>query len=96
MTVCYLIEVCILSGSEAKTTLLGLKYQEAGEESFSNLQVIAIEPAGSLCNIPELVGKFLLHDGVQFCLITLQGIKLHKTKYEKKNFFIYYTSSKNT
>lgn len=93
VTVRYLIEVSILSGGEAKTTLLGLKCQEAGEETFGNLQVIAIEPAGSLSNIPELVSKLLLHDGVELCLITFQGIKLYKTTTTTTNRNTSFTSS---
>ena len=79
----YLIEVGILGGSESKPVLLGLKCQEAGQQSLSYLQVIAIEAGGSLGNITELVSKLLLHNGVQLCLITLQGIKLYNKNREK-------------
>lgn len=73
----YLIEMCVLSSGQSKAALLGLEGQEAGQQSFSDLQVIPIKLAGSLCDITELVGKLLLHDGVQLCLITLQSIKLN-------------------
>lgn len=69
--------MCILSSSESKAALLGLKGQEAGQQSFGDLQVIAVESGGCLSDITELMGKFLLHDGVQLCLITLQRIKLN-------------------
>ncbi|TNN64678.1 hypothetical protein EYF80_025085 [Liparis tanakae] len=62
---------------EPEATLLGLKAQEAGQQPFSNLQVIAVESGGCLGDVTELVGKFLFHDGVQFGLIPLQRIKLN-------------------
>ena len=73
----YLIEMCVLSSCEPKAALLGLESQETGQQSFSNLQVIAIESCGSLRDVTELMGKFLLHDGVQLRLVTLQRIKLN-------------------
>lgn len=73
----YLIKVCVLSGSESKTALLSLKCKEAGEQSLSYLQVVPIEPGGGFSDVPELVSQLLLHNGVQFCLVTLEGIKLH-------------------
>lgn len=73
----YLIEICVLSGGEPKAALLGLKGQKAGQQSFGDLYVIAVEPGGSLSDISQLVGEFLLHDGVELCLIPLQRIKLN-------------------
>lgn len=73
----YLIEMCILGSREPEATLLSLKAQEAGQQPFSNLQVIAVESGGCLGDVTELVGKFLFHDGVQFGLIPLQRIKLN-------------------
>lgn len=67
----YLIEMCVLSSCESKAALLGLKGQEAGQQSLSDLQVIPIESGGCLGDIAELMGEFLLHDGVELCLITL-------------------------
>lgn len=74
----YLIEVCILGGGEPEAALLGLKWEEAGQQPLSYLQVVAVKPGGGLGYITELVGKLLLHDGVQLGLIALQGIELHK------------------
>lgn len=77
MLVFYLIEVCVLCSGESKAALLGFEGQEAGQQSFSDLQVIAIESGGCLCDVTELVCKLLLHDGVQLRLITLQRIELN-------------------
>lgn len=91
----YLIEMCVLSSGESKAALLGLEGQEAGQQSLSNLQVIAIESGGCLGDVTELVGKLLLHDGVQLCLITLQRIKLNiqtPTKHEKANIPAFYAT----
>lgn len=74
----YLVEICVLSGGEPKTALLGLKVQEAGQQSFSNVQVIAIKAGGRLSDITQLVGEFLLHDGVELRLIPLQRVQLNK------------------
>lgn len=76
-TVFYLIEMSILSSRESEAALLGLEGQEAGQQSFCDLQVIAVESGRRLGDITELVGEFLLHDGVQLRLITLQRIKLN-------------------
>lgn len=74
--------MCILSSGESEAVLLRLEGQEAGQQPLGDLQVIAIESSGRLGDVTELVGKFLLHDGVQLRLITLQGIELeiHQTK----------------
>lgn len=72
----YLIEVRVLSGRESEAALLGLEGQEAGQQTLGDLQVVPVEAAGCLCDVAELVGQFLLHDGVQFRLVTLQRIKL--------------------
>lgn len=77
ITCTYLIEMCVLSSCEPEAALLGLEGQEAGQQSFGNLQVIAIESGGSLGDVTELMGKFLFQDGVQLRLITLQRIKLN-------------------
>ena len=77
--VCYLVEVCVLGGRESKAGLLSLKCQEAGQQTLSYLQVVAVEPGGRLGDVTELVSKLLLHDGVQLRLVTLQGVKLHET-----------------
>lgn len=85
--------MCILSSSESKAALLGLEGQEAGQQSFGNLQVIAVESGGCLSDVPELVGKFLLQDGVQLGFITLQRIKLNiqtPTKHGKVNLSFLY------
>lgn len=69
--------MCVLSGSESKAALLGLKCQEAGEQPFSYLQIVPVESGRGFRYVPELVGQLLLHDGIQFCLVTLKGVKLH-------------------
>lgn len=74
----YLVEICVLSGGEPEAALLGLKVQEAGQQSFSYVQVIAIEPGGGLGDVTQLVGKFLLHNGAELCLIPFQRVKLNK------------------
>lgn len=82
----YLVEVRVLRGGESKAALLGFKGQEAGKQSLSNLQVIAIESGGCLCDVAELVCQLFLHDGVQLRLIALQRIELNvqtPTKHEK-------------
>lgn len=76
----YLIEVCVLSGGESEAALLGLEGQEAGQQSLCDLQIVAVESGCCLGDVTELVGEFLLHDGVQLRLVTLQGIKLNKKK----------------
>lgn len=72
----YLIEVRVLSGRESEATLLCLEGQEAGQQALGNLQVVPVEAAGCLCDVAELVGQFLLHDGVQLRLVTLQRVQL--------------------
>lgn len=72
----YLVKVCVLSGGESEATLLGLEGQEAGQQTLGDLQVVPVESAGRLGDIAQLVGQFLLHDGVELRLITLQRIKL--------------------
>ncbi len=84
--------MCVLSSGESKAALLGLEGQEAGQQSFSNLQVIAIEAGSCLGDVTELVGKFLLHDGVQLCLIALQRIKLNIQTHEKANVSAFYAT----
>lgn len=82
----YLIEMCVLSSGESEATLLGLEGQEAGQQSFGNLQIIPIESGSGLGDVTQLVGKFLLYDGVQLRLITLEGIELNMqtpAKHEK-------------
>lgn len=80
----YLIEVCVLSGRQSEAALLGLEGQEAGQQTLGDLQVVPVEAAGCLCDVAELVGQFLLHDGVQFRLVTLQRIKLSTQELPKK------------
>lgn len=80
----YLIEVRVLSGRESKAALLGLEGQEAGQETLGNLQVVPVEAAGCLCDVAELVGQFLLHDGVEFRLVALERIKLSIQEMPKK------------
>lgn len=73
----YLIEMCVLSSCEPKAALLGLEGQETGQQSLSDLQVVTVESGGCLGDIAKLMGEFLLHDGVELRLITLQSIKLN-------------------
>lgn len=80
----YLVEVCVLSGRESEAALLGLEGEEAGQQALGDLQVIPVEAAGCLCDVAELVGQLLLHDGVQFRLVTLQRIQLNKQEMPKK------------
>lgn len=80
----YLVEVCVLSGRESEAALLGLEGEEAGQQALGDLQVISVEAAGCLCDVAELVGQLLLHDGVQFRLVTLQRIQLNKQEMPKK------------
>lgn len=70
--------MCVLSGGESEAALLGLEGQEAGQQSLCDLQIVAVESGCCLGDVTELVGEFLLHDGVQLRLVTLQGIKLNK------------------
>lgn len=83
----YLIEMCILSSGESEAALLGLKGQEAGQQPFGNLQIVPIETGSGLGDVTQLVGKFLLYDGVQLRLIALEGIQLNMqtpAKHEKQ------------
>lgn len=80
----YLVEVCVLSGRESEAALLGLEGEEAGQQALGDLQVVPVEAAGCLCDVAELVGQLLLHDGVQFRLVTLQRIQLNKQEMPKK------------
>lgn len=87
----YLVEVRVLSGRESEAALLGLEGEEAGQKALGDLQVVPVEAAGCLCDVAELVGQLLLHDGVQFRLVTLQRIQLNKqempkTKQNIKNY----------
>lgn len=81
----YLVEVRVLSGRESEAALLGLEGEEAGQQTLGDLQVVPVEAAGCLCHVAELVGQLLLHDGVQFRLVTLQRIELNKQEMPKKN-----------
>lgn len=83
----YLIEIRVLSSGEPKAALLGLKGQEVGQQAFGDLQVIAIEPGGSLGHVTQLVGEFLLHDGVELCLIPLQRVKLNTQRRRVVQYF---------
>lgn len=80
----YLVEVRVLSGRESEAALLGLEGEEAGQQALGDLQVVPVEAAGCLCDVAELVGQLLLHDGVQFRLVTLQRIELNKQEMPKK------------
>lgn len=74
----YLVEVRVLSSGEPEAALLGLEVQEARQQSFGDVQVVAIEPGGRLGDVTQLVGEFLLHDGVELRLVPLQRVKLNK------------------
>lgn len=80
----YLIEVRVLSGRQSEAALLGLEGQEAGQQTLGDLQVVPVQAAGCLCDVAELVGQFLLHDGVQFRLVTLQRIELSTQELPEK------------
>lgn len=67
----------ILSGREPEAALLGLEGQEAGQQALGDLQVVAIESARGLCDVTQLMGELLLHDGVQLRLVTLQRVQLY-------------------
>lgn len=85
----YLIEMCVLSSGQSEAALLGLEGQEAGQQSFCDLQIIPIESGCGLGDVTQLVGKLLLDDGVQLRLITLEGIELNMQI--KKNEQVLYT-----
>lgn len=92
----------VLCGCETKAALLCLKSKEAGQQALGDLQVIAVEPGGGLSDVTELVGQFLLCDGVQLRLVALQRVKLVKKRrsrsvqtsefacYLKKYIFYYF------
>lgn len=73
----YLVKIGVLSGGEPEAALMGLKGQQAGQQSLRDLQVVAVETGSGLGHVAQLVGKFLLHDGVELRLIPLQGIELN-------------------
>lgn len=86
----YLVEMCVLSSGESEAVLLRLEGQEAGQQPFGDLQVVAVESSGCLGDVTELVGKFLLHDGVKLRLITLQRIELEIHQTNVKNWCPFY------